>query len=162
MTLQEKFEYGLMYTLGAVAAIYLIRKLKQKLAERDKARKYSVFSKPPLADIEVSIVKDWAMSIPSDLGVTQHIYPDNPKAKNNNYDDYELRLTFNENESMPIRFVKSYFAIPKQTEKIQYRYFEVEVLSNETQSEIYVGVISDQEPFENVVNSISEMAGNQM
>lgn len=57
------------------------------------------------------------------------------------FDDFELRVEFKQ-ENGEIKSVRSQHEIAMST---KYRYFEVEVIENEMNAEIYVGVIDSRE-----------------
>ena len=57
--------------------------------------------------------------------------------KENPYDDYELRIDFKQNQDV-LNFARSEYPISAVS---KYRYFEVEVLENKANSQIFVGII---------------------
>jgi len=58
------------------------------------------------------------------------------------FDDFELRVDFNQARDVVVS-VRSQHEIATVSSK--YRYFEVEVLENDQDSEIYVGVVDSRE-----------------
>ena len=64
---------------------------------------------------------------------------------NNPYDDYELKVTFSQ-ENGAINLIKSSVPIAQCT---KYRYFEVEVLENKSDANIYVGIVDSRDTFLN-------------
>lgn len=59
------------------------------------------------------------------------------------YDDYELRINFTQRQNV-LNFARSEYPICTVS---KYRYFEVEVLENKANSQIYVGIIDKDDPF---------------
>ena len=58
------------------------------------------------------------------------------------FDDFELRVDFNQARDVVVS-VRSQHEIATVSSK--YRYFEVEVIENDQDSEIYVGVVDSRE-----------------
>lgn len=58
------------------------------------------------------------------------------------FDDFELRVEFNQERDV-VKSLRSQHEIATMSSK--YRYFEVEVMENDQNSEIYVGVIDSRE-----------------
>jgi hypothetical protein len=85
--------------------------------------------------------------------VYQRIEPEETPGKENPYDDYDLRVTFN-NHAGELLMIKSLFPI---ADCLKFRYFEVEVMENRQNSQIYFGIIEASEQFNNHPGSINNM-----
>lgn len=88
------------YTGIAIALIVAIVCIRNHYAkkQRTKNRKYNQFGKQPLTVDETKFVKRWIFDIPRSLQdvVGQKISPEDIKGKENAYDDYELRVAFDQ------------------------------------------------------------------
>lgn len=97
-------------------------------------------------------MKRWIFDIPHSLNevVGQKISPEDVKGKENPYDDYELRVAFCQ-EDGTVRAVRSMFPIANC---LKFRYFEVEVIENKSNADIFFGIIDGRETFSNFPESV--------
>lgn len=106
---------------------------------RNRNPKYNQFGKTALNKDEKTFISKWVFEIPYN-DVSQKL---NPEMRNtlDEFDDFELRVEFKQTKGES-RVVRSEHEIAMST---KYRYFEVEVIENEGESEIYVGLIDSRE-----------------
>jgi hypothetical protein len=71
----------------------------------------------------------------------QRLHPE-MKNTDDEFDDFELRVEFNQERGV-VKGVRSQHEIATMSSK--YRYFEVEVVENDQNSEIYVGIVDSRE-----------------
>lgn len=106
---------------------------------RNKNPKYNQFGKTALNRDEKRFISKWVFEVPFD-DVSQRLHPEMRNTEDE-FDDFELRVEFKQ-EMGQSRVVRSQHEIAMTS---KYRYFEVEVIENEGESEIYVGLIDSRE-----------------
>jgi hypothetical protein len=149
------------YYAGAVLAIvmsyFLYKCLRAAFLkyEAGKDRSYNVFDKAELSMGERRQINHWEFVIPE---TKKTIILQNIKAIKKEGDDHEIIVEFDksinkdlENAQKRIQMVKSNQSIPFCT---KFRYFEVDVLDNPNDCNIYFGLIEEKDPFTDQLDTI--------
>lgn len=103
-------------------------------------------------------MKAWQFDLPWSLRnqVRQKVNPEEVSVENG-YDDYELRVHF---ESDALCFVKSAYPIAEVT---KFRYFEVEVVENKSDSQVFIGICDSwYDSFSNTPDRVTDLTGPTM
>lgn len=146
MNLEQKILYGVEILVWLILGFFVLWGLLKLYIKycRNKNPKYNQFGKTALNKDEKTFIAKWRFDIDAhhennDM-VTQHLNPEMQR-NNDEFDDYELRVEFKQEVGVT-KVVRSMHEIAMSA---KYRYFEVEVIENQKNSEIYVGVIDSRE-----------------